>query len=74
MKVTHFKMAVNMCYLTREAIELVLNKGLDLEDFSDSGSEENIVDSSEESISRRTRVTAIMTSSFSSLGSMQPIE
>ena len=49
--VVHFTMAahrVNMCYLTREAIELVLNKGLDLEDFSDSGSEENIVDSGEE--------------------------
>ena len=28
-------------------MELVLNEGLDLEDFSDSGSEENIVDSSE---------------------------
>ena len=39
---------VNMCYLTREAVELVLNEGSDLEDFSDSGSEENIVDSGEE--------------------------
>ena len=29
-------------------MELVLNEGLDLEDFSDSGSEENIVDSGEE--------------------------
>ena len=28
-------------------MELVLNEGSDLEDFSDSGSEENIVDSSE---------------------------
>ena len=37
-----------MCYLTREAVELVLNEGSDLEDFSDSGSEENIVDSGEE--------------------------
>ena len=29
-------------------MELVLNEGLDLEDFLDSGSEENIVDSGEE--------------------------
>ena len=29
-------------------MELVLNEGSDLEDFSDSGSEENIVDSGEE--------------------------
>ena len=28
-------------------MELVLNEGFDLEDFSDSGSEENIVDSGE---------------------------
>ena len=28
-------------------MELILNEGSDLEDFSDSGSEENIVDSSE---------------------------
>ena len=41
-------MAVNMCYLTREAVKLVLNEGLDLKDFSDSGSEENIVDSGKE--------------------------
>ena len=39
---------VNMRYLTRETVELVLNEGSDLEDFSDSGSEENIVDSGEE--------------------------
>ena len=39
---------VNMCYSTRETVELVLNEGSDLEDFSDSGSEENIVDSGEE--------------------------
>ena len=39
---------VNMRYLTREAVELVLNEGLDLEDFVDCGSEENIVDSGEE--------------------------
>ena len=39
---------VNMRYLTREAVELVLNEGSDLEDFSDSGSEENTVDSGEE--------------------------
>ena len=39
---------VNTHSLTRETVELVLNEGLDLEDFSDSGSEENIVDSGEE--------------------------
>jgi len=52
-KVACFKMAehrVNMHYLMREAVELVLNEGLDLEDFSDSGSEENIVDSGKESV------------------------
>ena len=51
MKVAHFKMVVrrvNRCYLTREAVRLVLNEGLDLKDFSDSGSEENIVDSGKE--------------------------
>ena len=50
-KDVHFKMAahrVNMCYSTREAVELVQNEGFDQEDFSDSGSEENIVDSGEE--------------------------
>ena len=31
-----------------KAAELVLNEGSDLEDFSDSGSDENIVDSGEE--------------------------
>ena len=39
---------VNMCYLTREAVELVQNEGSDLEEFLDSGSEENVVDSGEE--------------------------
>ena len=34
-----------MRYLMREAVGAVLNEGLDLEDFSASGSEENIVDS-----------------------------
>ena len=51
MKVVHFKMVtcrVNMCYLARETVESVLNEGLDLEDFLDSGSEKNIVDSGEE--------------------------
>ena len=50
-KVALFKMAarrVNMCYSARETVELVLNEGSDLEDFSDSGSEENIVDSGKE--------------------------
>ena len=37
-----------MHYSTRETVELVLNEGSDLEDFLDSGSEENIVDSGEE--------------------------
>ena len=32
----------------RETVELVLNEGSDLEDFSHSGSEENIVDFDEE--------------------------
>ena len=39
-----------MRYSTREAVELVLNEGLDLEDFLDNGSEENIVDSGEDSV------------------------
>ena len=39
---------VNKHYLTREAVELVLNEGLDLEYFLDSSTEENIVDSGEE--------------------------
>ena len=50
-KVARFKMAarrVNMRYSVRETVELVLNEGSDLKDFSDSGSEENIVDSGEE--------------------------
>ena len=34
-----------MRYSARETVELVLNEGSDLEDFSDSGSEENIFDS-----------------------------
>ena len=38
---------VNTRYSVRETVELVLNKGSDLEDFLDSGSEENIVDSGE---------------------------
>ena len=44
-KVVRFKMAacrVNMCYSMRETVELILNEGSDLEDFSDSGSEKNI--------------------------------
>ena len=39
---------VNMLYSTMEAVALVLNEGSDLEDFLDSDSEENIVDSGEE--------------------------
>ena len=37
-----------MLYSMREAVELVLNEGSDLEDFLDSGSKENIVDSGKE--------------------------
>ena len=51
MKVVRFKMVahrVNMCYSARETVKLVLNEGSDLEDFSHSVSEENIVDSGEE--------------------------
>ena len=50
-KVVHFKIAahrVNMCYSGRENVELVLNEDSDLEEFLDSGSEENTVDSGEE--------------------------
>ena len=50
-KVVHFKMAarrLNMRYSTKETVELVLNEGSDLDDFSDSESEENTVDSGEE--------------------------
>ena len=44
MKVVRFKMAAKvvrfkMRYSARETVELLLNGGLDLEDFSDSGSE-----------------------------------
>ena len=37
-----------MRYSAMETVELVLNEGSDPEDFSDSGSEGNIVDSGEE--------------------------
>ena len=37
-----------MHYLMKEAVGAVLNEGSDLEDFSGSGSEENIVDSGKE--------------------------
>ena len=37
-----------MHYSTRETVELVLNEGSDLEDFSDSCSDENSVDSGKE--------------------------
>ena len=39
---------LNMRYSTKETVELVLNEGSDLDDFSDSESEENTVDSGEE--------------------------
>ena len=50
-KVARFKTAarrVNTRYSARETVELVLNEGSDLEDFSDSGSEQNIIDSGKE--------------------------
>ena len=65
-----------MSYSMTEDAELVQNEGSDLEDFLDSGSKENIVDSGEEFMPvdlEKTRVTAIITSSFSSLGSVQPV-
>ena len=39
---------MNMCYSAMKTVELVLIEALDPEDFLDSGSEENIVDSGEE--------------------------
>ena len=39
---------VKLRYSARETVELVRNDGSDPEDFSDSGSEENSVDSGEE--------------------------
>ena len=39
---------MNVRYLARDTVELILNEGSDLEEFLDSGSEENIVDSGEE--------------------------
>ena len=50
-KVVRFKMAarrVNMCHSARETVELVQNEGSDTEEFLDSGSGENFVDSGEE--------------------------
>ena len=41
---------MNMGYSAMETMELVLNEGSDPEDFSDGGSEENIVDSGEECV------------------------
>ena len=37
-----------MHYSMRETVELVLNEGSDLKDYSDSGSEENTVDYGEQ--------------------------
>ena len=39
---------VNVCYSTREVVELVLFEASDLKDFLDSGSQENIADSGKE--------------------------
>ena len=68
---------MNRRYLTRETVELVLNEGSELEDFSDSGSEENIVDSGKETVP----VDLEADSSDSNnnififiIGSMQPVE
>ena len=53
-KVAYFKLAArrvtmsDMHHSATETVELVLNEGLDQEDFLASGSEENIVDSGEE--------------------------
>ena len=69
---------VNMRYSMREAVELVLNEGSDPEDFFLTvGLKRTLLIlawSLFQKISRRTRVTTIMTSSFLSLGSMQPVE
>ena len=78
-KVVRFKMAasrVTMRYSARQTVELVLNEGSDPEDFLDSGSEENIVDSGEEfvPVDLEADSSDSDTSSFSSLGSMQPVE
>ena len=68
---------VNIRYSTRETVELVLNEGSDLEDFSVSGSEGNIVDFGEEFVpvdleaDSRDSDNKIL---FSSLGSVQPVE
>ena len=51
MKVVCFKMVVhrvNMHCSTRETVELVLNEGSDLEDFSESASEVTTIDFGEE--------------------------
>ena len=47
---------VNMHYSAKETVEFVLNEGSDLEDFSDSGSEENTVDSGKEFVPVDTEV------------------
>ena len=67
---------VTMRYSARQTVELVLNEGSDPEDFLDSGSEENIVDSGEEfvPVDLEADSSDSDTSSFSSLGSMQPVE
>ena len=51
-----------MSYSVMETVELVLNEGLDLEDFFGRW------------FSRQTRETAMITSSFSSWGSVQPVD
>ena len=75
-----------MRYSTREAVEIVQHEVSDLEDFSDSGSEENTVDSGKEFVPVDLKadlsdsnhififIIGIITSSFSSLGSVQPVE
>ena len=66
---------MNVHYSAMKTVELVLNEGSDPEDFSDSGSEENIVDSGEEFVPADLEADLrdcnnIITSSFLSLGSM----
>ena len=68
---------VNMHYSAKETVEFVLNEGSDLEDFSDSGSEENTVDSGKEFVPVDTEVDSSDSDNnifLSPLGSMQHVE
>ena len=66
-----------MSYSMREDAELVQNEGSDLKDFSDSGSEQNIVDSDEELVLADLEADSNDSDNsifISSLGSVQPVE